>query len=713
MNWFELTYHQDVAIIWLDQQGSKVNTILPPMLQEFDLLFDQLEGDEQIRAMVISSAKKDFSKGVDVVVLYNLIEPGLAEKVCRLAQKILHRIEKSKKPIVAAIHGAAKGGGLEIALACDYRIATTSAHTYFAFPDVKLGLLPGGGATQRLHKLIGIRAALDMMLNGKNVYAYKANRIGLVNRLVHPSQLLSSAIKQAQAMANHHWTQTKSPPSIDKFLNVNRFTRNWMFDRVRYKIQQNTYSNYPAPFKILECIEIGCRFGEAMGYAAEVAKYDELVMHPVSKNLIWLHKTGALKKRKSPKSFAQPIHTVAILGAGFMGAGIAEVSVLNCNKVILTDVNPSRYASAMKSIWARLSGRVKKRTLNNIGRWKIMNHLQAQSDYRDYHQAQIVIEAVYEDLSLKQQLLAIAESKTSDNCIFASNTSAIPIGQIAVNSSRPGQVIGMHYFSPVPKMELLEIIVTPQTEDWVLDTAIELGIKQGKTSIVVKDTPGFYTTRIIATYLNEALLLLEEGAEIWQIDECARQLGFPVGPFTLIDEIGIDSLLAVLEGHLYQFFAQTRGAGAYIPSSIPRKLMEEGFEGRKNRKGFYHYHAKTGEKTSTHPNKDIYRVLNFGAPALWFKDKQIRQRLMMMMTNEAARCLEEGIIASATDADLGAVLGLGYPAFTGGPFHYLDAIGCDNAIIRLENLARRFGDRFLPSNILYEYAKKGAKFFDQ
>ncbi|QQS27886.1 MAG: enoyl-CoA hydratase/isomerase family protein [Sphingobacteriales bacterium] len=710
MNHLSISFENEVAIILLNQRA-RYSDNLQQMLKEFNQLLDEIDHNLSVKAVVIGSSQKDFSKGVDFTLLYNLNEPGTAEHVCRQAQKLLMRIEKSRKPVVAAIHGAAKGAGLEIALACHYRIATNSLNTVFAMPDIKMGLLPGGGATQRLPKLIGIRAALDMMLNGKNIHAYKAVRIGLVNRLIHPVQLMNAAVMQARKMSTQKWKKTKSPPSFDKLINLNRYIRSKVFDRVRYKIQQTTYSNYPAPFKILECIEIGCRFGEAMGYAAEIAKYDELVVHPVTKNLIWLQKSVLEKKKRLETSINNPVKTIAVVGSGFMGGGIAEVSVMNGFNVILTDIYPEKCALAMQSVWASLTAKVKKRTLRSISRWKVMNRLQAQSDFTDFNKAQIVIEAVYEDLELKQKLLAFTESQIQENCIYASNTSAIPIHLIAKQSKRPEQVIGMHFFSPVPKMSLLEIIVTPQTADWVVNVAIDLGIKQGKTCIVVKDSPGFYTTRIITTYLNEALCLLEDGAEIWQIDECSRQLGFPVGPFTLIDEIGIDSLNAVLEGHLYRFLAQTKGAGAYTPSSLPTLLLNAGFKGRKNRKGFYRYHSKTGEKTSTQPDEAVNRILKLNKSSFWFKDKHIRQRLMMMMTNEAARCLEEGIIHSPVDGDLGAVLGLGYPAFTGGPFHYLDSIGCENAVIRLENLSQRFGNRFLPANILYDYAKTGVKFF--
>jgi len=710
MKWLEVSQQDSVAILWLNRRDAKVNTILPEMLEECAALLHQIDADDTIKAIVITSSKRDFAVGADLEAIYAAAEHGAAETISRRGHELLLQMEQSKKPVVAAIKGAAVGGGLEIVLACHYRIATKDSHTVFGFPEVTLGLLPGGGATQRLPKLIGIRAALQLMLRGKNISANKALHIGLIDRLVHSAQLMPYAIQQALYLAEQRNFHSKNLTAFDRLVQNNRFVRGMVFDRTREKLLQQNFGNYPAPFKILECIEIGCHFGTEMGNAAEITKFDELAVHPVTKQLIRLFFEAGERRKNPLVNEARHVDNIAVIGAGLTGGGITELSVLNGLHVTLADINPHRSAKTLQRIWRRLSGRVRRNSISPIERWQIMNRVKTQTGFENPQQADIVIEAAPENLLLKQQILARFEAVAPPDCIFASTTSSIPIAQIAKHSARPEQVIGMHYLSPVTKMSLLEIAVTPQTSSKTLATALNLGIAHGKTCIVVKDAPGFYTTRIMAPYLNEALLMLEEGGDIWQIDECARQLGFSVGPFTLIDNIGIDALTHVLEGPLYAFFRRKRGAGAFTASGLPRLLLNAGIEGRKNRRGFYRYDEKTGKKKEVMPDHDIYRVMNQSPRREWFKDKQVRQRLLMCMNNEAVRCLEENILQSVSDGNVGAVLGLGYPAYTGGPFSYLDAIGCSKAIIRLENLARRYGNRFLPASLLYDYAKTGSTF---
>lgn len=704
MTRLELTFTPEgVAIICLNRTGAKNNLITQGLLTELAPVLQQIDENPAIKAAVITSAKKDFATGLDLKAVLGLTEWGVAESICRQAHRLLTQMETGAKPLVAAISGAATGAGLELALACHYRLATTEPHTVFAFPDIKLGLIPAGGATQRLPKLVGMRHAVYMLLYGKNIHAYKALKIGLVNRLTHPTRLMHVAIQTALALANHKSFHQKEPASIDRLLRLNRFMRDAYFDRIRQKLQQTTFGNYPAPFKALECIDIGCRYGAKVGYAAEMVKFDELAVHPATKNLLRIHFN--IQQKKQTDSLANQALTVAVLGAGFMGGGIAQVSLLSGLKVILSDVDTAKTAHTLQAIWHKLSLKVKRRAISPINRWEVMNRINTQPHYQHLQTAQFIIEAVYEDLPLKQQVLQNCESYLQNGCIYASNTSAIPIQEIARYSNFKEQVIGLHYFSPVTKMQLLEIITTPQTPDWVTQAALQLGSRQGKTCMVVKDSPGFYTTRIMAAYLNEALLMLQEGADVWHIDQAAMQLGFPIGPFSLMDEIGIASLNMVLQGHLFEFFAQTRGKDAFTPSFVPQKMLHHGLEGKKNQTGFYRYHPKTKQKISIQPNPQVYKLAGTFNKIQWFKDKIVRQRLIMLMANEAARCVEEGIVASATDADLGAVLGLGFPAFTGGPLRYLQAIGAEKATARLYDLSQKLGNRFLPANLSFVLQK--------
>lgn len=709
MNYFNLELQDGVAVVWLDQANEKVNSISPAMIDECSELFAQIADNSEIKAVVLISRKKDFVAGADLQAILPITQPGQWEAVTRRGHTLLNLIEQSPKPVVVALHGAAMGGGLEIALACQYRIASDDASTVFALPEVQLGLLPGGGGTQRLPQLIGIQNALDMMLTGKKIYAEKARKMGLIDRTVNQYALLRAAKQQALAMVDKKIVRPSKLDTKSKLLESTAIGRSIIFDQARKMVEKQTHGNYPAPYKIIECVEIGTKYGIKAGYEAEIRKFDELVVHPVSKQLTQLFFAMTAKKKNPLAPIVKPIEKIGILGAGFMGAGIAEVSALNNLPVIIKDIKNETLSSAKSSIWKTLSEKTKRGAMLPHHAEQIINRVDTQLDYAHFDKLDMVIEAVFEDLSIKQRVLAEVEANTRESCIFATNTSALPLKDIAANAKRPEQVIGMHYFSPVPKMPLLEIVVTDLTAQRVIATTFEVGIRQGKTCIVVKDGPGFYTTRILSPMLNEALLLIEEGCDILQIDECAQDTGFPVGPITLIDEVGIDVGAHVIGGELVQFF-KARGGDAFKQSNLIADMFKAGYCGRKNRKGFYLYDPKTGKKEKGKVNPEIYTQFAT-AERVDMKNKDIRNRLLLMMTNEAMRCLEDGTLQSPTDGDIGAILGLGFPPFTGGPFRYVDSIGANKAVALLEKLAEKFGERFTPADILYEYAQTGKKFY--
>jgi 3-hydroxyacyl-CoA dehydrogenase/enoyl-CoA hydratase/3-hydroxybutyryl-CoA epimerase len=712
MQYFSVEHQPNgIAVVWLDQQDSPVNKIAPAMIDECALLVTQLETDNKVQGIVLISRKKDFIAGADLDAIYKVSQLGEWLPTAKRGHALLHHLEQSPKPIVAAIHGAAMGGGLEVALACQYRLASDHPSTVFALPEVQLGLLPGGGGTQRLPALIGAKNALDMMLTGKKIYSYKALKMGLVDRLVSEHTLLRAAIQQALDMVGKEIVRKDNRSIPDKLLENNPIGRGVLFDKARQQVNETTQGNYPAPFKIIECVEVGLRYGKAAGYDAELKKFDELTASPISKRLIDLFFGMTNKKRNPQADLVQPINHIAILGAGFMGKGIAEVNIAQGMPTTLKDISQEMLSKTRAELWQAAQRKVKSKALTSFAAEQTFNLMHTQLDYAHFDKTDLVIEAVFENLSLKQTLLAETEAHTHDRCIFATNTSALPIAAIAEHSTRPHLVVGMHYFSPVPKMPLLEIVRTPKTADWVTATVVEIGIKQGKTCIVVNDGPGFYTTRILAPLLNEALLLLEEGADIADIDQAAREAGFPVGPITLMDEVGIDVGAHIMSGDLVRFF-QLRGGDAFKMSQLIAQLHQAGYAGRKNGRGFYRY-DKQGQKIkgALGVNSEIYTLFLGGEERSKIKLKEIRHRLVMMMCNEAARCLEEGIIMTPTDGDLGAVLGLGFPPFTGGPFRYLDALGCDKAISRLSGLAEKYGARFAPADIINEYAHNGKRFY--
>ncbi len=696
-----------VAILWMDMQGEKVNKVSPEVIGLFDEVFQDVLNDSSIKAIILASKKKDFIAGADIEAFQNVKKKGDFEPITRKGHAILDRIEQSSKPIVAAIHGGALGAGCEIALACHARVCSDDKSTKLALPEVKLGLLPGGGGTQRLPQLIGLQASLDMMLTGKNIFAGKAKKIGLVDKVCHKNALINTATKFALELTKKKIERKDKRKLQDKLIEgPGSFI---VFDQARKKVLKMTHGNYPAVERIIDCVEAGWRKGRKKGYDAEATKFEELILSSQSRQLIniFFAMTNKKKNPYDPKLIKE-VREIAMIGAGFMGAGITEVSITNGYDVILKDIKRDMIDSAYQTIYKGLSKKVKKKALSKIELGEMLSKVNPKISYDGFEHTDVVIEAVFEDLNIKHKVLNEVEAVTNENCIFASNTSALPISEIAKASKRPELVIGMHYFSPVPKMPLLEIIKTDQTADWVIATCYEIGKRQGKTCIVVADGPGFYTTRILAPMMNEALIMLDEGGDIRQIDKEMNKFGYPVGPVTLMDEVGIDVGAHIMSGGLLQKALEASGRTMEISTSL-LEVSKAGYKGRKNKKGFYKYDDK-GKKTN-YTDSHIYDFFGGHKSRKRMKAEDIHMRAAMMMINEAAFCLQEGIIENPLDGDIGAVFGLGFPPFRGGPFRYMDELGVDKVLDILNHLRDQHGERFNPAQIIIDKAKKGEKFY--
>ena len=709
MSYAKIEKQDGVAIIWLDQPGEKINKISMGLLDIFEDILNQIEKDDEVKGVVLISRKEDnFIAGADLDELLSLAGPEKAETLSRLGHILLNRMADFPKPVVAALHGATLGGGLEVALCCAYRIATNDPKTVLALPEVKLGLLPGGEGTQRLPRLIGLQSALDMMLTGKNIYPRQAKRMGLVDDLIHPYGLLSAAKKAALDLADRPVKRKKKQSILSRALEGTSYGRKLIYKKAREMVQKKTRGNYPAPFKIIECVETGMEKGMEAGLKAEEEKFGELVMTPHAKELIKIFFNMTALKKNPLKELVRSVNRIGILGAGLMGSGIANVSATKGIEVLLKDVSYEALGQGEKSIWQDLDRKVKKGGLSAFQRDLTFSRINGTITGKGLEKADLVIEAVFEDLDLKKKMLTEAEAIIKEDAIFATNTSSLSIATIAEASKRPEQVIGMHYFSPVPKMPLLEIIVTGKTADWVTATALDVGIKQGKTVIVVNDGPGFYTTRILAPLLNEALVLLEEGADIEEIDTAMLDFGYPVGPVALLDEVGID-VGAHVSKVLGPLFAK-RGAKS---SEAMEKLAHAGYRGRKNNKGFYLYDYPSGKKKKKKEvNQEIYPFFG-GRDRKKVDKKEIQNRLSLVMINEAAHCLQEGILRSPRDGDIGAVFGLGFPPFLGGPFRYMDNCKIHNILSLLEDLENKHGSRFTPAQILRDNASKNERFYPE
>jgi 3-hydroxyacyl-CoA dehydrogenase/enoyl-CoA hydratase/3-hydroxybutyryl-CoA epimerase len=708
-----ITIHQhgSVAIVVYDQPDSPVNVLSSAVGAAFSAVFELIERSTEFVGAVLASGKRDtWIAGADIDELSALRTPLQGEELSRAAHVVMQKLAMMKKPIVAAMHGAVLGGGLETALACRHRMASDHVKTVLAFPEVQLGLIPGAGGTQRLPRTIGLQAALDMILTGRNIRAKKALQMGLVHELVHPAILRDAAVQRVQQLARGEEipSRRRRQRAGIFLLEDNPIGRAVVFRQARETVLKKTKGHFPAPLAAIDAVHKGYTDGVEAGYAEEARRFGDLAVSDVSRQLVYLFfATTALKRDTGlpPGAHADalPVHKLGILGAGFMGAGIASVAVQHGTLVRLKDATQERLAKAFGAVREVVGERLRKRQITRVEFDETMSLAGLSVDYSGFANVDLVIEAVFEDLAVKHAVLREVEA-VAPHAIFASNTSTIPIHDIATAAVHPERVLGMHFFSPVPKMPLLEVIITPDTSAEAIATAVAYGRKLGKTVIVVHDGPGFYVNRILAPYLNESGKLLDDGASIDAVDAALTQFGFPVGPFTLLDEVGLD--IAGKSGAIL-----TSAFGARMqPSVTLQRVIENGRVGRKSRKGFFLYDSDGGRLGV---DASLYALSPVGPDRKEFDRVTMQHRTVLPMLNEAVRCLEDGIIASPRDGDVGAVFGIGFPPFLGGPFRYLDTLGLSEAVRLLDDLNREFPGRYEPARLLRDLAVRGAKFHDR
>ncbi len=701
MSYLSIEEQDNILVVTLDQPGEKVNKLDEQLIKEFEDLLPKAEKESVKGIVLISGKENNFIAGANVEMFKKKKAPEEIEELSRTGNVLLLRVENFPKPIVAAIHGGCIGGGNEVAMACHYRVATDDSATKFSQPEVQLGLLPGGGGTQRLPRLIGLQNSLTYLLTGKNIYPRQAKKMGLIDEIVHKGALLKAAKKAVEDLAAGKTEQKNKRGLGEKLLEGNALGRKVIFSQARKRAKKQSKGNYPAPGWIIDCVEEGYENGFQAGLRKESVGFGKLAATPESKAMVSLFFAMQQAKRNQQKNKVREVKKMAVLGAGLMGAGIADVSVNNSYRVLLKDQSAEQAAKGEQTIWKNLDKKVSKKIISSFERDRTLSRVTPTDSYHGFGNVDLVIEAVFEDLDLKKSIIEEVEKVVPEHCIFASNTSSLPIHEIAEASKRPEQVVGMHYFSPVQKMPLVEIIKTEQTADWVTATARQVGIEQGKHVITVNDGPGFYTTRILAPFMNEALMLLEEGISIRQLDRDMKQFGFPVGPAALFDEVGID-----VAAHITEVLNPMFRKRGMEPSQKPQELFDAGYKGRKNETGFYNYVQKGSDKKKKNPNSDIYRFFG-GKERKKMSTQEVQNRMALTMVNEAALCLQEDILLNPTDGDLGAVMGLGFPPFLGGPFRYIDRLGADEIVKRLEILEEQHGPRFTPADILKDHANSG------
>jgi 3-hydroxyacyl-CoA dehydrogenase/enoyl-CoA hydratase/3-hydroxybutyryl-CoA epimerase len=691
---------QGIVVVTINNPDETLNILSFAAFQEFSEILDTIAGLQDpvpVGLVLISGKDSNFIVGADIKD-FTFDSAQQAEAASGAGQEIWGKIAKLPFPSVAAINGTCMGGGLEMALNCTSRIITDHPKTVLALPEVKLGLIPGTGGSQNLPRLVGVQAALDMLLTGKNIYPYKARKIGLADEIVNPGVLLTAAKTRVLRLARGEARQAKPKRSLMMQV-LDGPLKSIVYRMARKRVLGQTKGNYPAPLEILGAVRKGLRKNLSKGLEVESKVWGRLSMtaeHRALTHVFFSERTSRHKLVSEPHSISQ----LGVLGGGLMGAGIATMALDKGLTVRQKDLNYDALAKSQGHIQSYFHGRVKKHIITRRDVGLTLTHYSATTDYTGFQRSQAVIEAVFEDLELKHRIITELEAILAPDTVIATNTSSLPITKIADQAQHPERIVGMHFFSPVERMPLLEITVSKHTNDQTLATAVSLGRKLGKTVIVVKDSPGFYINRILTPYFNESMKLLEDGLTITELDRYAERMGFPIGPCAVMDEIGLDVADKVARV-MVTFFGERAEA-----TDLNLRLMEDNRLGHKNERGFYTYVG--GHRAEE--DKSLYQLLDNPRrrPILY---EEVRERLLSIILHEAAHVLEDGIIDSPYVGDTGAIYGFGFPPFLGGPFWAMDQIGLPAFVEQLQRLAEQHGPRFTPAAGLIRRAEQGEAYY--
>lgn len=695
-----------ILTLTMDMPGRSMNVLNEQLTEPFSEAIERIETDEAVKGVIITSGKKEFLAGADIDGIYKITDPRDAYEAAREYQGFLRRLETCGKPVVAALNGTALGGGLEMALACHYRVALNNPKAKFGLPEVKLGLLPGGGGTQRLPRLIGIQNSLPYMLEGKEMRVEQAKAAGVIHAIAEEAE---DMLKQARewCLAN---PGAKAPWDSKGFKYPGGDAKHPAVAQVLAiapsMLRDKTKGNYPAPQNIMSCVVEGSLVDFETGLDLEARYFAELVVSQVSKNMIntfWYQMNALNKGESRPEGFERSqVKKVGILGAGMMGAGIAYVSAKVGIEVVLKDVSQEAADKGKAYSEDLLNKAIKKGRSTNSKKEELLGRIKATDQVADLEGCDLIIEAVFEDRDLKATVTKETEAVMDSSGVFGSNTSTLPITGLAEASVRKDKFIGIHFFSPVDKMPLVEIIVGEQTSDETLARAFDYVQQIKKTPIVVNDSRGFYTSRCFGTYVNEGVALLSEGQNPRAIEVAGLQAGMPVGPLALQDEVALSLALHVMD--------QTRKdlGDDYKPAASEptlRKFVEElDRPGKKAGKGFYDY--PEGGRKKLWPGL----AEQFPPAAEKLSQQEMIDRMLFAQANETARCVEEGVVERTGDANIGSIFGWGFAPHQGGTLQFINAYGVKNFVERSKELAARYGERFEPAGILVKMADQGETF---
>ncbi len=691
-----------LATLTFDSPDRKVNVFTRGAFQELEKIIEEVAARKaDIGCLVLLSGKPaSFIAGADVEEIARVTDPVEAEAGSRMGHRLLSAWEALPFPTVSAIRGICLGGGLEISLASTYRVASDRADTKMGLPEVRLGILPGWGGSTRLPRLIGIAEALDMILTGKTVAGRKALKLGLIDALIPDAGFLDGVRDFALARVDKKKRQEERPDLKEVLLEKNPVGRKILFDQARKKTLETTRGHYPAPLRAIEVVRVGIEDGVKAGFDAEARAVAELATSKISKNLVHVFRlTEDAKKEKGlPGAEPRPVESTAVLGAGVMGGGIAQLIAAETGlPVRMKDVNDAALAAGMKHAAGLFNKQVERRRLTAPAARQKMALLQPTLDYSGFRNVDLVVEAIVEKMGIKQEVFAETAKHVAPDAVLASNTSSLSVAGIGAKTPNPGRVVGMHFFNPVHKMPLVEVIATEGNDPVAVNTVFSFTRKLGKTPVLVKDTPGFLVNRLLMFYSVEALWLLDGGYRMEDLDRAMLDWGMPVGPIVLTDEVGID--VATKVAHiLHEAFSDRLP----LPGWLDR-TPESGRLGTKNGKGFYLYEGKERKG----PDPTIYTLLGLHPRVNDPDPGLIADRMVLPMVNEAARCLEEQVVRTAGDVDLALIFGTGFPPFRGGLCKWADQEGLGRIIATLERLESAVGSRFQPSEALRRTAEAG------
>lgn len=704
-----------IITVTIDQTERKMNVIGEGFNEAFATITDTFINDQDAKGLILTSGKSTFVVGADIDQLTTIETAEQAFDLVEDLKTSLRRLETSGKPVVAAITGTALGGGLELALACHYRIAIdspkTSSTTKLGLPEVKLGLLPGGGGTQRLPRLIGIQKALELMTQGKELRPQQALEIGFIDDVAHDNDEL---ISKAKAWINDN-PKAQQPWDKKGFKipggDSNHPKMVQVFSMAPAMANQKSHGNYPAITHILSSVFEGCLTDIDNGLKIESRFFVACVLSDVSKNMInslWTQLNSIKKGQSRPQGFERSkVSKVGILGAGMMGAGIAYVSAKAGMEVVLLDT-AIEGAEKGKSYSTKLLDKAISRGRSTEDKKQaLLDLIKTTTFYDDLEGCDLIIEAVFEDVDIKAECTRQSEAVIPETAFYASNTSTLPITELAKASKRPNQFIGLHFFSPVDKMPLVEIIVGEKTDDATLATGFDYVGQIGKTPIVVNDSRGFYTSRVFGTYVSEGIAMLAEGVHPRSIEVAGMKSGMPMPPLALQDEVSLSLSLHVMEQTKKAMEAEGKTFTPHPAMSVVEKMVKEfGREGKKVSKGFYDY-PENGEKHLWSDLTELYQTTD-EQPS----QQDLVDRLLYVQANETAKCYEENVVRTVADANIGSIFGWGFAPNQGGTLQFINSVGVDKFVARSRELAQKYGARFEPAQILMAMAAKGEVFSD-